>query len=648
MSDVPSALPLDASIEKQVTELVRAARVREAAELAFRHGAWHRASVLYEQACEFLPAALAAMRAGERMRGLGLLAVGGDESQFAREIAQMDPTDAARLGEDLAAKRLDRFAALAFVRGARPTEAARSWEGAGAARESAASYEAGGDVRGAARVLEQRIAEAPESTRTLVALGDLLVRHSRFENALTSLQQIPSTSPDYPLAKPLLVACFEALGLRVAAGLDPSPNLEKKPRVNDVADAKASGAPELMFGRFRFEADVARSGSARVVRAFDEVQRHSVAIKSLHTTNAVGQGRDAWSRFVREVRIQSQMRHPHIVPVLDFFPDAPAIVTPWMDGGSLANRTREPMAPTRAVEIAIAVLSALGEAHRLGALHRDIKPANVLFDAAGSPRLADFGVAHLGEGDNTVTAAALGSLAYMSPEQREGRSASLQSDVFGVGVMLWELLTGRLPEERFAAGTLSRFHGRLNADHERVVRALFADDPNDRPEDAFAAARSLRDIVWPADVVLRPRASEAPPAPIDATRLVPGPTGFFDTWLARAVHIVPMTDTKRPVILAFASLTSPHLERVVRLDDTTSSAWLAVPPRDPTSRLGPEHRDALTRALAALHAKGVAHGAVDRDHVSVSTDGIPVLLFPRHEIRSASAQGDNNALNALF
>ncbi len=103
------------------------------------------------------------------------------------------------------------------------------------------------------------------------------------------------------------------------------------------------------------------------------------------------------------------------------------------------------MAPARAVEIVCALLAALGEAHRLGILHRDVKPSNVLFDEVGAARLSDFGAAHLGDLSSTATAGAIGTFAYMSPEQRLGRPASIASDLYGVGVLLAELLTGVAP-----------------------------------------------------------------------------------------------------------------------------------------------------------------------------------------------------------
>src|SRR5206468_3801550 len=139
----------------------------------------------------------------------------------------------------------------------------------------------------------------------------------------------------------------------------------------------------------------------------------------------------------REARALAQLRHSNVVPMRDYIPEGPAIVLGWMPGGSLADlMRREAIAPARAIEIACAVLGALGEAHRLGILHRDVKPSNVLFDAIGASRLSDFGAAHLGDLSTTATAGAIGTFAYMSPEQRLGRPATIASDLYAVGAIL--------------------------------------------------------------------------------------------------------------------------------------------------------------------------------------------------------------------
>ena len=211
--------------------------------------------------------------------------------------------------------------------------------------------------------------------------------------------------------------------------------------------ARASSGATRSFARSRRRR--ARACSSASTACASE----RVAVKIFAGYDARGGGRDALARFEREVRVLGTLDHPNIVPLRDYVPEGPALVLAWMGRGTLEHMiAAEPLAPARAVEIAQAVLAALGEAHRLGVIHRDIKPANVLFDDAGVTRLGDFGVAHLSDLSATATAGVIGTLGYMSPEQREGRPASVRSDIYGVGAMLWEMLTGERPD----AGELRR------------------------------------------------------------------------------------------------------------------------------------------------------------------------------------------------
>src|SRR6185369_11871861 len=120
--------------------------------------------------------------------------------------------------------------------------------------------------------------------------------------------------------------------------------------------------------------EIAATPHARVLEAEDRVTGERVAVKLLAGLSGQ-EGRDALFRFEREARALAQLRHPNVVPLRAYHPEGPAIVLAWMSGGTLVDRLRgQPMAPARAVEIACALLSALGEAHRLGILHRDVKP----------------------------------------------------------------------------------------------------------------------------------------------------------------------------------------------------------------------------------------------------------------------------------
>lgn len=232
--------------------------------------------------------------------------------------------------------------------------------------------------------------------------------------------------------------------------------------------------------------------------------------------DARGAGRDALARFEREVRVLASLDHPNIVPLREYLPEGPALVLQWMGGGTLEGMmAKEPLAPARAVEIADAVLAALGEAHRLGIIHRDVKPANVLFDDAGVTHLGDFGVAHLSDLSTTATAGVIGTLGYMSPEQREGRPATVRSDIYGVGAMLWEMLTGQKPEPGADMTTSVRpsaVHRDLDAKHDALVFALVASEAEKRPSDAFVARKAIGALRWPATIerVAGPRVERAP------------------------------------------------------------------------------------------------------------------------------------------
>ena len=403
--------------------------------------------------------------------------------------------------------------------------------------------------------------------------------------------------------------------------------------------------------------EVASSPHARVIECVDGVRGERVAVKIFAGYDARGAGRDALARFEREVRVLGTLDHPNIVPLRDYLPEGPALVLEWMARGTLEHMlATEPLTPARAVEIAQAVLSALGEAHRLGIIHRDIKPANVLFDDAGVTRLGDFGVAHLSDLSATATAGVIGTLGYMSPEQREGRPATVRSDLFGVGAILWEMLTGERPEAQPAGASTWRssadpdepppssgmggegrvrpsgMHRDLDARHDAVVFALVADDPNRRPADAFAARKALGALRWPNTIervaVARPEQKKPSERP-SGMRLLPDETGSsIDQWLGRRVVSVPLDPPMLARASAFARADHPALQVVLRVDRPARAIWLAVPRGAPlTTRPTPEQAAVLREALDRLHELGEAHGAIDAEHVLVDESGNVTLAF---------------------
>ena len=310
------------------------------------------------------------------------------------------------------------------------------------------------------------------------------------------------------------------------------------------------------------------------------------------------------------------------------------------------------LAPSRAVEIACALLSALGEAHRLGVLHRDVKPANILFDDAGVARLGDFGVAHLGDLSATATAGVIGTLAYMSPEQRGGRPATARSDLYGVGVLLREMLTGEHP----VLGEPPRLrpsdvHRELNLRHDALVSRLTEEDPDLRPHDAYEARRALLTLSWPAvvETVENPprrtaRSSVRPPAyrlELEAGRLV-------NRFLERAIERVPLDELSLKRARAFAQAAHPALQLVLRVDRAQGHIWLEEAKGAPLTRvLTPAERATLREALSALHALGTAHGQVDGRHVLVAPSGQVTLRFEGTQDATSTADLDHIALARL-
>ncbi len=261
--------------------------------------------------------------------------------------------------------------------------AAKEFERASIWLEAAEAHESAGDPRRAASCLETALEVDERNHTARLALGALLDRHGRSEQALRVLQRIPRDAKERSAALPVMKRALLALGMTEGVVA-----LEREMGEAGVSDdavpTRSSGeAPggEVLFGRYRTEKQIARTPTARVYRATDLVSGSEVAVKLFSAATLRDAGRDALKRFEREAVVLGKLRHPAIVPLVAFVPEGPAVVLEWMAGGSLADRLASgTLSPARAVEIACAVLSALAEAHRRGILHRDIKPANVLFD----------------------------------------------------------------------------------------------------------------------------------------------------------------------------------------------------------------------------------------------------------------------------
>jgi serine/threonine-protein kinase len=241
----------------------------------------------------------------------------------------------------------------------------------------------------------------------------------------------------------------------------------------------------LLCGRYRLDAVVGSGGMSTVFRAFDTVLERQVAIKRMHRD--VAADADQLERFRREARAVAQLNHPHVVGVIDAGEDEeamPFIVFEFVEGETLKDRIRRSgrLAIPEALAYAIEIARALGAAHERGIVHRDVKPQNVLIDEEGSAKVTDFGIARTIEEDGlTAAGRVLGTTDYVAPEQALGDRVTGQSDLYSLGVVLFEMLTGDVP-----------FHGDNQvAVAMKHVREELPDLQHARPEASAALAALL-------------------------------------------------------------------------------------------------------------------------------------------------------------
>ncbi len=214
----------------------------------------------------------------------------------------------------------------------------------------------------------------------------------------------------------------------------------------------ASPVGTLLSQRYRLDAKVGTGGMSTVYRAFDTVLERQVAIKLMH--REIAGDSDQLERFRREARAVAQLNHPHVVGVIDAgeegdpdFP-TPYIVFEFIEGETLKDRIRRNgrLPVSEAIAYAIEIARALGAAHASQIVHRDVKPQNVLVDEDGAAKVTDFGIARsLAQEGLTADGRVLGTTDYVSPEQALGHVVSGQSDLYSLGIVMFEMLTGDVP-----------------------------------------------------------------------------------------------------------------------------------------------------------------------------------------------------------
>jgi serine/threonine-protein kinase len=266
----------------------------------------------------------------------------------------------------------------------------------------------------------------------------------------------------------------------------------------------------LISERYRLEEKIGSGGMSSVYRAFDPTLERWVAIKLMHRD--ISHDPDQLERFRREARAVAQLNHPHVVTVIDAGEDdgAPYIVFEYVEGETLKDRIRRlgRLPVSEAVAYAVEIGRALEAAHASLLVHRDVKPQNVLIDPDGRAKVTDFGIARSLEAQGlTATGRVLGTTDYVSPEQALGREVTGQSDIYSLGIVLYEMLTGEVPFKADTQVAVAMRHVRdplpdvqrrrpeISASLAAVVERATAKETENRYQDVSQMVHDLEEVL---------------------------------------------------------------------------------------------------------------------------------------------------------
>ena len=407
------------------------------------------------------------------------------------------------------------------------------------------------------------------------------------------------------------------------------------------------------FGPYEIQSAIGSGGMGEVYKARDTRLDRVVAIKVLRAHLAGDPDRRA--RFEREARLISQLNHPHICTLHDVGRDGETdyLVVEFLDGQSLADRlVKGPLPLAQALEIAIEIASALDAAHRQGIVHRDLKPANVMLTKSGA-KLLDFGIARAVATGTAAAAptltsdgALLGTVQYMSPEQLEGRDADSRSDLFALGAVLYEMLSGRraFPGESQASVIASVLDGHPAALHsigasvppalEHLISTCLAKNPDERWQSAGDIKRQLEWIAAGSDSAAGPqsnrrgRAASAVAAVATVVALAAGAALIWYVRTARQQAGQPQVTRTTIATSGAAALSVPAGRSLAITPDGRRIVYV-----------GNNGTQLFVRPLDRLESTAIFTSTAPLNQVSVSSDGQSVVVGEGNTLKKIALTG---------